>query len=350
MNTFGSFGGTPNGAEDGDEAAGDRGERFGMKIRKLATGLTVGLLFLHPHLLPAQTPIRQALALFPADTQRVACIHLAELRVVREYPQIRQHVLGRQLIEFQNFLRWAGMEPERDIDVLVLGWQGPTAGRENFFGIAEGRFDPQRVRALFAREELPVSRYRGHELFGLSSGGSRPSIYFTFLNPSLAAFAQRRDLRAMLDAEAGDRAALEANPAFADWITKLEGTAPQWGVATGRTVAYQAAPWLIAAGMPPAAAGVLSQSVVAVLHRVEWGSLVTTRLSMVCRNPEATSILSSLLNLWRDSGVESTFTSLPPPLVEVLAAVEIHADGNRVDLTASAPLEAVEQLFRPAAR
>src|SRR5208337_5559677 len=84
----------------------------------------------------AQQAARVGLASFPADTQQVVYSNFAQLRSSPDYPQIRQHVLYQQLRGFQEFLRSVGVDPERDINEVMLGWRGESPSGPGSFGVA----------------------------------------------------------------------------------------------------------------------------------------------------------------------------------------------------------------------
>jgi hypothetical protein len=102
-----------------------------------------------PELLGAQQAAQIALACFPADTQQVAYSNFAQLRSSPDYPQIREHVLYQQLRGFQRFLRSVGVDPEKDVDEAIMGWRGQSLSGPGSFGVAAGRFEPDRVREFF---------------------------------------------------------------------------------------------------------------------------------------------------------------------------------------------------------
>jgi len=84
-----------------------------------------------PGALCAQQAARAGLASFPADTQQVAYSNFGQLRSSSDYPQIRQHVLYQQFRGFQEFLRSVGIDLEKDVDEVMLGWRGESlSGRE----------------------------------------------------------------------------------------------------------------------------------------------------------------------------------------------------------------------------
>jgi len=286
---------------------------------------------------------REALSSFPADTHQMTYLDLAQLRTLAEYPRIRQRLLSRQLQDFQNFLRSAGTDPEKDVDEVVVGWRGEALGGAGFFGLMGGRFDPDRVREFFEHHQLPSRQYDRFHLYTFGSGESRGDIFFAFLSSSLAAMGPLDDLEALLDVRAKARPGLDSTSGFPDWEAELEGTAPQWGIATGKAAANQAAPWLTAAGKVSVDPTIIFSPVRAVLYRVDWGSGISTHVSILCRDTAAASALSALLILWRDSRGQTNSAS--PGIDTFLQGLDVQLSETRVELNATGPWEAVDQIF-----
>jgi hypothetical protein len=319
-----------------------------MQLRADSCLLTIrqGLwaLALFPSLLHAQGAAREALASFPADTQQMVYLSLAQLRSQAEWPQIRERVLTRQLRDFQDFMRSVGVDPERDVDEVVLGWRGEA--NTGLVGRAEGRFDTSRLRALVTRQNLPLREYLGHELYAFGSGEGPTDLLFVFFNESSAAFGRARDLRDLLDVRAGTKPALESNSAFVAWEAELEGTAPQWGVATGKAAASTAGPWLAAGGKLATDTSGFFAPLKAVLYRVTWGGSTTTNVTIVCESQETADAFSRLLTMLRDARPTGEASPLPAGFSTLLEGLEVHASGSRVELSASAPLEVLDQVLR----
>ena len=122
-------------------------------LRSLAFGLFVALLgaLLFPAKIGGQGIARNALSSFPADTHQFVYTNLDQLRDSSQYPKIRQRLFGGQLGSFADFLRSAGANPEKDVDEVVLGWRGAATGNAEFFGLANGHFEPDQVRGFFAQ-------------------------------------------------------------------------------------------------------------------------------------------------------------------------------------------------------
>ena len=305
----------------------------------------VGIVLTFPGLLCAQQAERGGLACFPADTQQIAYSNFARLRSSPDYAQIRQHVLYQQLRGFQEFLHSVGIDPEKDVDEVLLGWRGESPSGSGSFGVAAGRFEPDKVRGFFTRTQLPVQTYAGFDLFAFGSAADAADTLFTFLDSSLAAFGRVHDLKALLDVQQGSAPALETNPTLQSYEAQLEGTAPQWGILTGKAAANVATPWLAGGKKTTVDLTAFLQPVQAVLYRVDWDGGFTIHISVICKTPESAAGLIQLLNILKSAPVFSAAGggSGPGPLVQNLDARQ---DGARLELSASGPADALDQILK----
>ena len=300
--------------------------------------------FLFPALLSGQGVAREALTIFPADTQQLAYVHLAQLRVAPDYSQIRPRLFSRRLRDFQDFLRSMGTDPERDVEEVVLGWRGPPTDAA-FFGLAEGRFQPEKIRDFFAASQLPSLQYEGFDLYVFGSGEDPADLFFAFLGSSSAVFGRLGDLKALLDVRRGARPALDSNPTYVGWEAELEGTAPQWGIASGEAAANQAAPWLGGGGKQAPELTAFLRPIQSVLYRIEWDRGVSTHISILCQTAESAAALSKVLTLWRSSQQAGAANSAPG-MAAFIQDMEIQANASRVELSGSGSLESVDQVLR----
>jgi len=288
---------------------------------------------------------REALSSFPADTQQLVYSDLVRLRASPDYPQIQARILNRQLRSFQEFLRVSGLDPEKDLDEVVLGWRGKTQDASGFFGMAQGRFQPERIHAYYAQTGLPLRQYAGSDLFAFGSGEDPADIFFSFLDSSLAAFGRLPDLKAILDVRQGSANALETNASFANWEAELEDTAPQWGILTGPSVANLAARWVSGGKGSSVAPASLLGLVQAVLYEVEWGGGFNSHLAVVCQNAQNASALAALLKLLPGAG-QAPADSVGAGANPALQYLEAHVNGSRVEINVTGPAEALDQLLQ----
>ncbi len=285
-----------------------------------------------------------ALASFPADTQQMAYTDLAELRTVPQYPLIEAHLLSPQLRSLETMLRAVGIDPNKDVNELVLGWRGQAQDTTRFFGLAEGTFQPDQIHEFFANNNLPIQRYDGYDLYSFGSGSPRTQIFFTFIDSSTAEFGRLGDLKILIDVRNNRRPPLSSNVNFQRWEDDLEGLAPQWGIATGLAAANQAIPWLTQGRKIQVDPSALFGSVKAVLYRVNWGGDITAHLSILCQNPQAANGFGQLLSLLRNAqpALRKNFS---PALSQILQNMNVEVDGSKLSLEASTSISDLAQLL-----
>lgn len=280
-----------------------------------------------------------ALASFPADTHQITYASLAQMRDLPNYSQIRDQVLSKPLAAFNAFLISMGINTDKDIDEVMLGFRGDPTNTSIFFGLAGGRFDPDKTRAVFQRNGVRTRNYSSFELFPFGSGDSAEDTYFTFIDSSTAAFGRFEDMKAMLDVRARMRASLDSNSEFMNWEGELEGSSPQWGIATGRAAANLAIPLL--GSKLPIDPATLFRTVKAVLFRVDWeGDSFTSHITAICEKNEDATALARVLGIVK-SAPQLAAGGSNPATSSLLQNMEVSEDQNRVLLTISGPIQAL---------
>lgn len=292
----------------------------------------------------AQYAGQDALASFPADTQQMAYTNMATLRTVPQYPLIEAHLMSPQLRNLENLLKSAGIDPDTQVNELVLGWRGQVQDTTRFFGLAEGTFDPNQVHQYFVNNKMMVQRYSGYDLYAFGSGTARTDMFFSFIDSSRAIFGRMADIKALIDVRNASRPALNSNAEFRQWEGDLDGVAPQWGISTGLAAANQAIPWLTQGKNVQVDPSALFGAVKAVLYRVDWGSQIMAHLSIICQNAEAASGFNQLLSLLR-SAQPAVSKNVSPALSQILQNMNVQVDGSRLNLEASASISDLAQLL-----
>ena len=305
---------------------------------------TVWITLAFSGVLCAQEAERSGLACFPTDTQQIAYSNLAELRSSSDYPQIRQHLLRQQLGGFQGFLHAVGIDLDKDVDEVLLGWRGQSPSGPGSFGVAAGRFQPEKVREFFTKIQSPVQSYAGFDLFAFGSGADPEDTFFAFFDSSLAAFGRLHDLKTLLDVQQGLAPALEENQTLQSYVAELEGTAPQWGVLTGQAAANVATPWLAGGKKTTVDLTAFLEPVQAVLYRIDWDGGFSAHISVICKTPESAAGLLQLLNILKSAPVFSAAAGGPEP-GPVLQNLDAHQDGSRLELSASGPANALDHIL-----
>jgi len=317
---------------------------FRFRATVFSTAIVVSTLVLFPALSRGQGGGRDAISMFPADTQQLVYSNLAQLRALPDYPQIRQLLFTQQLRTLEDSLRSMGTDPEKDVDEVTLGWRGDPSSTA-FFGLAEGRLQPDQVHDYVFQHQLPYQHYAGYDLYPSNSGQDHSALYFVFFDSSSAAFGRLSDLKALLDVREGTHPSVNSIAEFADGESELEGTAPQWGIARGAAAANQAAPWLTGGAKLPADPKVFLSTVQWVLYRFDWASGFSMHMSILCQNSEGASNLEKILTFVR-AVRPSGSASASAATGALFQGMEIHTNDSRVEVSASVPMETAEQLFR----
>ena len=299
--------------------------------------------------LHAQYAGQDALASFPADTQQMAYTNLATLRTVPQYPLIEAHLMSPQLRNLENLLKSAGIDPNTQVNELVLGWRGQVQDTTRFFGLAEGSFDPNHIHQYFVDNRMMVQRYSGYDLYAFGSGAARTDIFFSFIDSSRAIFGRLGDIKALIDVRNSSKPPLSSNANFRSWEGELDGVAPQWGISTGLAAANQAIPWLTQGKKVQVDPSALFGAVRAVLYRVDWGSQVMAHLSIICQNAEAANGFDQLLTLLR-SAQPAVSKNVSPALSQILQNTNAQVNGSRLNLEASTSISDLAQLLNAPAQ
>lgn len=319
-------------------------KRFDQPNRGRAAWIVIPALLLCPALLHGQGAARDALSTFPADTLQIVYSDLRQLRALPDYPRIRQWIFTQQLRNFEDFLRASGTDPEKVVDEVTLGWRGDPQNN-NFFGLAEGTLDPDRMHDYADQQKITTQPYGGYELFPFNSNQSRADLFFVFLDSSSAAFGRLDDLKVLLDVRSGTRPPLSSVAEFTNAEAELEGTSPQWGIARGSAAANQAAPWLTGGVQSPVDPKAFLASVQYVLYRFDWASGFSMHMSVLCKDDKGASDLAKMLVFVR-SVRPSTSTASAAASAALFQGMDIQAHESRVEVKASVPAEIADQLFR----
>jgi hypothetical protein len=238
-----------------------------------------------------------------------------------------------------------GIDLEKDVDEVMLGWRGESPSGPGSFGVAAGRFEPDKVREFFTQTRLPVQSYAGFDLFAFGSGADLADTFFTFLDSSLAAFGRLRDLKALLDVRQGSADPLDTNQTFHGYEAELDGVSPQWGILTGKAAANLVAPWLAGGKKSTLDMTAFLQPVQAVLYRVDWDSGFTAHISVVCKTAESAAELGQLVDVLKLAPVLTAAEGGPGP-ASLLQNLEARQNGSRLELSASGRADMLDQVLK----
>lgn len=291
----------------------------------------------------AQEPelVKEALQDFPPETVRVEYSNPAKLRKLPNYSSLRQRYLGEQLRSLEESLAKLGVQ-EDEVDQLVTGWGKGGGKGADFYGLAEGRFDPQTIanRAASAGvKPVPLGGAASTSAYCLASeGGAEPTCVLVLSN-SEGAFGTLKSLGSILQARNGAASTATMDQRLKALAEEDTSDAPIWGVAVGPAVVN----WFKYL-MPGQDSLELDWSqafgdVRALAYSIDAAEQVHLALKLDCTTPAAAMSLRQLLD-----GLQSfqrlAWPTQHPHEPNPFQAVEVDSSGQRVNLKMTTPYPA----------
>jgi hypothetical protein len=231
------------------------------------------------------------LGMLPADASAVVFLDLAELRTAPFITQLYAWAPRPQADpDYEQFLKETGFDYERDLDCVAIALERREQDA-NFFAIADGKFDRQKISAV-ALKTGSVARNGAHEIFSVPVSGSAKRISLAFLRNNRIALTDGPDFGAALDA----RKRKEDN---AEWTSRFERLA---GSPVFAVIRQDAAAGAALAAQAPG--GLRSPQISTLLDQLQWitiaGRPENDRLRVIAEGESAaettTRQLADLLN------------------------------------------------------
>lgn len=290
--------------------------------------------------LVAQEPelVKEALQDFPPETVRVEYSNPAQLRKLPNYASLRERYLGEQLRNLEDSLAKLGVQ-ENEVDELVTGW-GKGGGKvADFYGLAEGRFDPQTIanRAASAKvKPVPMGGASSTSAYCVAGDAGAETTCVMVLSNSMGAFGTLKSLGSILHVRNGGSYTVAMDERLKALAGEDTSGAPIWGVAVGPAVVN----WFKKL-MPGQDSLELDWSqafgdVQALAYSIDAAAQVHLNLKLDCTTPAAAMSLRQLLD-----GLQSfqrlAWPTQHPNEPNPFQAVEVDSSGQRVNLKMTTP-------------
>jgi hypothetical protein len=167
--------------------------------------------------------------MFPKDIGEFAYVDLKASRKFSWFPQLRDQLLPSRFVQFEQFLKSAGVDPNSQVDELA--WGGITSGKgEDIVGVALGQYDPTSSEAKFKAQKMPMVDVQGYHLYAFGSGAGASDILFLFIDSNTAAFGNRAALEKLINVRMGAAESLTNNATLYPLIQEANGNGILWAV------------------------------------------------------------------------------------------------------------------------
>ena len=285
----------------------------------------------------AQDLVKEAMATFPLDTQRLEYSNTAKLRALPDYTTLHERYLGPSLRKLESQLASLGVR-ETDINEIVLGWH-VSGGVLAMGGLAAGRIDPQEMARQAAASGVAATPIGSASAYCF--GSTDNSMCVAALGRSLGAFAPLDMIKAMLDVRQGQAPALNSSPSFSDMVTRNRKDTPIWGVAVGSAIEDAFKGWMPVQKNLPIDLGTVFSSVQSLTYSVQPTDRVHLAVEMTCTSAQAAANLRQgfdELRLFQKVAWQQQYPNTPNPFDDLT----VSANGEAVLLSLSTPYSALD--------
>jgi hypothetical protein len=310
------------------------------RVSLVAIFLTAATVWAAPPTMP------ELLRFVPANARAVVAVDASVLRtepLVQQWLLTHQESWSRVDDAATRFLSEAGVDPARDIDHMVFALTG-TESEEHPLALFAGRYDSKTVTsALQARGAVPV-KVGDLTAYRVGRGDDSAHSVLIRITPELVMVGDRDTLTATQTRTPGPVHVVQAEKAAGH----LDLSAPFWMAV--------ALPENEAASRQPATSGDYGsegQALVAVaaasaaVRRVAAWATLGQELRL---HAFATTASEENAGLLRDTvrgalaAMRLAVQEKEPQLVEALRGVDVDADGSAVSVTATLPVDLLQQL------
>jgi hypothetical protein len=200
----------------------------------------------------------ELLSLMPATSQSVLYFDLREIHQAPFFSELLSWAPKPDAdAEYRQFVRDTGFNYETDLDRLTVAFE-KHGSQEIFFGVADGRFDPAKIKA-YTLKAGATQNANDAAVLSMPAAGRASRVTFKFLRNDRVAFTNGSDLAALLaSTTSNDRAEwqsrftrLAGSPVFADsGVQEMAPRVPGGFSSPQLATLLQQLQWLTIAGKP----------------------------------------------------------------------------------------------------
>jgi len=285
----------------------------------------------------AQDLVKEAMATFPQDTERLEYSNTAKLRTLPDYTTLHERYLGPSLRTLETQLATLGVR-ENDISEIILGWY-VNGGPLEMGGLASGRIDPQSMARQAAASGVAATPIGSASAYCFGTADN--SMCVAALGHSLGAFAPLDMLKVMLGVRQGQAPALNSSPSFSALVERDRKDTPIWGVAVGSAIEDAFKGWMPVQKNLPVDLGTVFSSVQSLAYNVQPTDRVHLAVEMTCTSAQAAANLHQgfdELRLFQKVAWQQQFPNTANPFDDLT----VSANGEAVLLSLSTPYSALE--------
>jgi hypothetical protein len=159
----------------------------------------------------------QARGVIPSDVQQIISIDYRALKNSDTAMQLKNQVEPDNLKQFEEALKAAGMDPEKNVEQLTVASYRNAKQTIKMVGVAQGDFPMKAFLKRMALHKIKPAKIRNTDVWPMSGG-----MDMVFLDENSLLFGERTAVQGALDARDGYTSTLDSNNTIADMIGAVD--------------------------------------------------------------------------------------------------------------------------------
>jgi hypothetical protein len=155
----------------------------------------------------------QARGVIPSDIQQIISVDYRALKNSDTAMQLKNQVEPDNLKQFEEALKQAGMDPEKNVEQLTVASYRNAKQTIKIVGVAQGDFPMKAFLKRMALHKTKPAKIRNTEVWPMAGG-----MDMVFLDENSLLFGERSAVQGALDARDGYTQTLDSNNTIADMI------------------------------------------------------------------------------------------------------------------------------------
>jgi hypothetical protein len=189
-----------------------------MSMKQFLTGLYLSAIFCLP---ASAAPLSSnARTVVPSAIQQIISIDYRSLRDSSSARALKDRVLPDNLKQFENALKSAGIDPDKDMEQLTFVSYRMPKGGLRAIGIAQGPFKQKEFLQKMRLKKIKPEKYLLSYLYPMGTG-----MHLVFLDPSTILFGELASIKGAIDVRDNGAESLASNHTIDDLITSVDDSA-----------------------------------------------------------------------------------------------------------------------------
>ena len=311
-------------------------------MRSLRVAITTISLFLLS--VSALAAVDSAVTLVPADATTVALVRVSEMRT--------SPITGRLFVETekaaadgeaQRFLREAGLDPAKDVDVFLVALAPGTPQQPRVLVVAEGRFDPARLSAAVESKGAQKKVAGGTQYFVTPDQGSDGKGAVAFISSRIAIAGTEAAVAQALGARASGGTKFRSSR-LGSQLASIDRNATSWLIVdVQNSKRLGSGPAWEGSGRNQALNSALKNVSFVNIWARDTGAAMQFSATAMTADSETRELLEDtvrgLLSAWRLAVQDKV-----PELVSVIRRFDVDRDRDGVTLSGTVPAEMIDKL------